>query len=223
MTSSATHQRILEFTEALDELATPAGGYICLSADTLARLLSPFAEPEMVSALLAEIERQPDACLSSRGSLETISWEDLANEVVIFDPRFDVTVTELGVSEVSDADDLVAAVNRRFPSMEQELISFVPVVPRVEELMARLRQSCRVGSIDPSVSRVFDLVSKNLGWWASVGLVLVFAAALRSSASFSDATRRDPEIAWAIFVYILTAAIGGWTLTMIESLILARD
>lgn len=220
--SDRTAGELLTFSEQLDRVAARTDkGHLCVLQETLSNLFGSTVETPVATAFVSEIERVPDARVSAR-DLPPVRWAELADEVVVFDPRLEVNGIDLHLPDRPMPEELVSAINRRFPSMEKELIGLTPVVPRIEELISRLRQSLRAGGIDPSVRRVFDLAGQNLGWWACVGLVLVLAAGARSLIAFSDANPLDPAYVWPTYVFLLTAAMGGWTLTMLESLILAR-
>lgn len=140
-----------------------------------------------------------------------VPWFELASRVAIFDTDANATLRELQLSPSASGPEIVAAVQNRFPSLEPELLVPDKVPPRIRALLEDREK----------FETVLMEIVRQLGWWAALAAVLLTPAALLSA---GERPGDDGELAgnaWPLSLFLLSAAVGGWTLTVVESWILA--
>jgi len=140
------------------------------------------------------------------------SWFELANKVVVFDASVAATFRELELPPMPKGHDVVMGVRARFPSLEEELLTPDLLPPRIEALLEP----------DSPLDTVLRAIARQLGWWAAlVAILLVPPAVVARSYVGADVNAAPVGNAWPLSMYVLAAAIGGWTLTVVGSCLLA--
>ena len=104
---------------------------------------------------------------------------------------------------------MVKAVQKRFPSMEEEMLDPAILAPQLIKRLENPRQT----------EEVLRIIARQLGWWAALVTVLLLPPTI-------SATREPPgigtsDLAWPLAMNVLAAGVGGWTLTVIGSCLLA--
>jgi hypothetical protein len=140
-----------------------------------------------------------------------IPWFELARDVTVYDTRPAATFGDLKLPGPASVSKVVSAVHACFPSLEPELLTPDVLPRRVQALVES----------DDMATRVMPVIARQLGWWAAAVALLLIPPALvaRSPAG----TRLEPDIgnAWPLSMFFLAAAVGGWTLTVVGSCVLA--
>ena len=179
---------------------------------TLVAMLREFVDSTLADRLVAQLKSLPSCAFRTglqRGRHSEISWFELAKKVVIFDCELDATFSELSLADGASTDQVVTSVQNRFPSMEEEMLDPAILAPRLIERLEDPRQA----------EEILRIVGRQLGWWAALVTVLLLPPAI-------SATREPPgvdssELAWPLAMNVLAAGVGGWTLTVIGSCVLA--
>lgn len=142
-----------------------------------------------------------------------VSWFDLAARVAIYDPEPGAAFGELELTAASTLEEIVTSVQARFPSMEPELIVPTDFPRRLRELVEDER----------AAATVLHEVVRQLGWWAALATVLLVPAAQGGPPRPDEgpAEERLREHLWPLSIYLLCSAVGGWTLTVAGSWVLA--
>ena len=140
---------------------------------------------------------------------EEVPWFRLAEDVVVFDPSPSATFEQLQRPVGPTPESLVAAVHKRFPSVYEEFLVTDGIPPRIRGLLA--------SESAPELEALLRELLRQLGWWAAFATSLIVPAALLA------ATDSDPLApnAWPLGMYVLAAALGGWTLTVVGGCMLA--
>jgi hypothetical protein len=163
--------------------------------------------------LLAELPAAAFRPAQQAGSPVTeISWFGLANEVLVFDPTPAARFAALNLPMELSGYNAVKAVRRYFPSLEEELLVPEGLPPRVALL---IRDENRFRALLARVVR-------QLGWWSALVAVLLVPPVMLTESERVHG--RDPGLwrnIWPFSMYLLATAIGGWTLTVVGSCILA--
>jgi hypothetical protein len=179
---------------------------------TLIAMLRKFVSTDIADSLVAQLKALPGCAFRvglEPGRLTEASWFELASKVVIFDVEPNATFAELGLAASVSAKRVVKSVQYRFPSLEEEMLDPAILAPQV---IKRLE--------DPHQAElVLRTVTRQLGWWSALVTVLLLPPAI-------SALRQLPEsgqsvVAWPLSMNVLAAAVGGWTLTVIGSCLLA--
>jgi hypothetical protein len=212
--------RIVRFCVDLDAVGRLHGetGEPLIDAHTLRALLRPALGAELASDLVAMLEGLPQPCLrvatSDAAAPTEPGWYELAHHIVIYDTEPDTKFGDLDIAHRRSTEDVIAAVNYAFPSLEPELIDAVVVPPRIVELL-------RPGARAPFHTRLVEL-DRQLGWWAALVAVLLVPLAFTALEEPESGQSAGAQAnAWPLGIYGLCAAVGGWTLTVAESVILA--
>ncbi|HEX7957401.1 MAG TPA: hypothetical protein VF508_10690 [Pyrinomonadaceae bacterium] len=205
----------------------------CLDLDRVGRLDAQTAEPlvdeHTLVLMLREFVGQPEAerLVGMLGELPgaafrpaqlvgppttEVSWFELAEHVVVFDTRPEAAFSQLELPARPRGADVVSAVHKRFPSLEEELLTPDQLPARISELL----------SDEAQFDAVLQTLVRQLGWWAALATVLLVApAAVTRSERFKGQDRNLAGNTWPLAMCLLAAAIGGWTLTVVGSCVLA--
>lgn len=213
-----TFQMLVKYTLMLDTLGRidAETGEPLVDEHTLQVLLADFVGDALAERLVALVVNLPACAFRpahevGRPVIE-IPFFGLAKEVAIFDPTPTNTFRELIIPQKPQVFDIVVAVRTRFPSFEDELLKPDQIPPRLEALLKD----------DSSLDAVLRSIFRQLGWWAALTAVLLIPlmAMLRTNTEGKE----DLELqvnAWPLSMYLLGTIIGGWTLTVAGSFILA--
>lgn len=193
--------------DALGRIVVETGEPV-LDEQTLGSMLRPSMDPAMAAHLIDVLKRLPSPRLrSAEGAAppsDEVTWFRLAERVTIFDPTPAASFRDLGLGANQSP---VAAVHRRFPSLEDELL--VPeVLPR--RLLTLLDD-------DSALAAMCHTLVRQLGWWAVVTALLLVPPAVIAT---RDADSRAATM-WPLAMFLLAVAVGGWTLTVVGSCVLA--
>ena len=140
---------------------------------------------------------------------DEVPWFALAANVVVFDPTPNATFNDLTLPSNPELADIVSAVHDRFPSLEDEFLDPTLLPMRIGDLL---------GS-DERLQVVLSTVVRQLGWWAALTLSLL-AVPVAIVKAESKGNESLPNV-WPLAMYLMAAAVGGWTLTVVGSCILA--
>lgn len=181
---------------------------------TLLAMLRIFVSSAVADRLVAQLKALPGCALrvgfeEGRQSAREVSWFELAREIVIFDTETGATFAELGLPSRASIDQVVKSVQRRFPSLEEEMLNPALLAP---QLVKRLEDPEQALCLQKTIVR-------QLGWWAALVTVLMLPPAMSAVRDTPDAC--NSEVAWPLSMNVLAAAVGGWTLTVIGSCVLA--
>jgi hypothetical protein len=179
---------------------------------TLRALLWPVAGEDLASRLVTMLEALPEHHLRLAvfdAAPAEAGWYALADRIVIYDTEPESTYGQLHIAWRNATEDVVDAIYRAFPSLEKEMIDPAIVPPRIVELLQP----------DGGAQFFTKLVEldRQLGWWAALIAVLLVPIAIVSTTAAADAQRN----AWPLGIFALAAGVGGWTLTVVESVLLA--
>lgn len=219
--------------ELVPERAFELLSRFCLDLDAIGRLGAETGEPlideQTLVVMLREFVGRPEAerLVRMLGALPgssfrpaqqlgppttEVSWFELSEHVMIFDTSPEAAFSELELPAQPRCPDVVAAVNRRFPSLEEELLTPELLPARLAALLADEAQ----------LDAVLRTLVRQLGWWAALVAVLFVApAAVTRSERFKGKDRNRAGNTWPLAMCLLAAAIGGWTLTVVGSCVLA--
>lgn len=171
----------------------------------LARLVGEPSATELVQCL-ADL---PGAALRSTtpdvGLAGEAPWFALADRVVVYDSEPDARISDLGLDAAAGPGRLTTAVQRRFPSLELELLDPVVVPPHVSSWMG-------TGNAAPLLGEL----CRQLGWWAAL-----VGAVLAAHAQHLVHDEADDAAVWPLVLFLMSAAVGGWTLTVVLGCALA--
>ena len=179
---------------------------------TLIAMLREFVSHTLADRLVAQLKALPSCAFRielQRGRFHEISWFELAKEVVIFDCEFDATFAELRLPDGASTDQVVKAVQNRFPSMEEEMLDPAILAPQVIKRLENPRQA----------EEVLRVIARQLGWWAALVTVLLLPPAVSATGEPPGIGKSD--LAWPLAMNVLAAGVGGWSLTVIGSCLLA--
>ena len=183
-----------------------------IDAVTLTAMLREFVDHDLADKLVALLDAPADCAFRvdlDRGRYDEVSWFELAREVVIFDSQPDANFAELRIPETATVEEVIKAVQARFPSMEEEMID--------PEILAR--QVIKRLQEPGDAEAVLRIISRQLGWWAALVTVLMLPPAVVATRVPSD--NEASTIVWPLAMNALAAGVGGWTLTVIGSCLLA--
>jgi len=216
--TSEQREGFLKFCRALDNLGFLHAGEKEPSVDETAftSLLSEAVGSQLAGRLVDYLQELPGSRLAPAGDAnrsQVVPWFVLAQHVVIFDQMPNMKfVAELGASPTMW--ELIDAVQTLFPSLESEMIDPQVLPSQIEKVLRTISASTAPAGLDPSFEWTLDLLYRNLGWWAALGFVLMAAAA--------EGSTPPGWAAWPLYVYVLAACMGGWTLTVLGGCILSR-
>jgi len=182
---------------------------------TLLAMLREFVGRETAEHLLEAL--QNISASSFRGaheaqpSIET-SWFGLADKIVIFDGSPEARFAQLRIPLDPTPRLVVQAVHRRFPSLEEEMLTADLLPRKIVDLIAS----------EERFRAVLGAIAKQLGWWSALVAILLICPAVVTRSDFGSLTKSATiDNAWPLSMFVLAAAVGGWTLTVVGSLILA--
>jgi len=185
---------------------------------TLRGMLRPILGKELSNTLVEMLRSLPHSALrlAEKDPVPPAEpgWFELAEHVVIYDTEPDTTFSQLDIAFRRGTEDVVAAVQYAFPSFEPELLDPAVVPRRIMEL------------VQPSELRRFWLAvyecDRQLGWWNALMAVLLVPLAVL--ATTKPKKGEDPELyanAWPLGSFAYAAAVSGWTLTIVENVVLS--
>src|ERR1700722_6721759 len=139
--------------------------------------------------------------------VQEISWFELADKIVIYDGSPEASFNQLDLSKQPNGRDVVLAVQARFPSFEPELLTPDLLPSRIDILLQD----------DKAMVKVLQEIDRQLGWWAALSAVLLIPPAVvtRSSAPAEGSGLARNSNSWPLSMYVLGAALVGWTLTVV--------
>lgn len=206
--------RIARLTLDLDALGRlEAGtGSPLVEPHTLRATLRELVSPPLADRLVDLLAGLPGAALARtiHPPATEVPWFELADRVVIFDPDPSATFGELMLPARTPTPGVVTAVHRRFPSLEPELLEPGELPPRLRALLE-----------GDDLETVLRTIVRQLGWWSALAAVLLVPAAVGADPAGGE--EGDGRLAnlWPLSMYVAAAAVGGWTLTVVGSCILA--
>jgi hypothetical protein len=178
-------------------------------------MLREFVDQPCAGRVVRHLNELPGCAFRSAHKVgppaDEVSWFDLTKRIVVFDGSPSATFRELRLPSQPNGRDLVAAVHERFGSMEEELVTPELIPSRIEYLLAD----------DDALKSVFRTIERQLGWWSALAAALLIPPAVVAR---STGNAHDPvpvANAWPLSMYLLAAALGGWTLTVVGSCILS--
>jgi len=183
---------------------------------TLFAMLSEFVGNQSAERLVRHLRALPENAFRPAyqvGPLATeVSWFELADHIVIYDTSPGATFHQLDLPAEPDSHDIVTAVRACFPSLEEELLQPYELPPRIKRLLEQ----------EGALELVLRRIDRQLGWWAALMAVLLIPPAIVAvSETLGGTGIQRSENAWPLSMYLLAAAVGGWTLTIVGSAILA--
>lgn len=179
-----------------------------IDAHTLRTALTSLADSSEAHYLISVLEDLPGRAFRENSFLrpppQEVSWFTLAEHVEVYDTDGTAFLTDLRSKRVPTQKELAAAVEERFPSLELEMLE-ANALPAV---LANLTRD--------ETATWLKAVTRQSGWWAALIGTIMRALAIY--------VRRTPraDIAWPLCMFMLSAAVGGWTLTVVGSCALAR-
>jgi hypothetical protein len=179
---------------------------------TLIGMLREFVSHERADKLVEQLGAITGCAFRvdlERGRYREVSWFELAQRVVIFDAEPTATFRELGLPPEVSRYQVVTSVQKRFPSLEEEMLDPRILAPQVIKRLTDPQQS----------EAVLRIIARQLGWWAALTTVLLLPPAVTAAKSLPSSD--ESEVAWPLSMNVLSAAVGGWTLTVIGSCLLA--
>jgi hypothetical protein len=201
--------------DALGRLDAVSGDPL-IDEQTLVVMLREFVGQAEAERLVGMLEALPGSSFRPAQQLgpptSEVSWFELSQRVMIFDASPAAAFGQLELPARPRCKDVVAAVNRRFPSLEEELLTPELLPARIAELRADEEQ----------LVAVLRALVRQLGWWAAlVAVMFVAPAAVTRSEKFKGKDRGIAGNTWPLAMCLLAAAVGGWTLTVVGSCVLA--
>jgi catechol 2,3-dioxygenase-like lactoylglutathione lyase family enzyme/uncharacterized integral membrane protein len=186
--------------------------------DSLRALLEPVTGEELAGELVAMLEALPGHRLRSSvvggAHSEEAGWFSIADRVVIYDSAPDATFVHLSIAWRRATDDVVEAVRATFPNLESELLDPRIVPSRIMSLIQREHRS-------QFYAKLIE-IDRQLGWWAALAAVLLVPLATLAMTDVEvDQSASGRANCWPLGMVVMAAAVGGWTLTVVESLLLA--
>ena len=201
--------------DAIGRLDTETGEPL-IDEQTLLVMLREFVSQPQAERLVTQLAALPGSAFRPARQVgppaTEVSWFELSEHVVIFDTSPETAFRQLNLPAGARGGDVVRAVQNCFPSLEEELLrpDLLPV--RMAALLHDEKQ----------FNAVLRMLVRQLGWWAAVIAVLfVPPAAVTTSERFKGKDRGVAGNTWPLSMYLLAAAIGGWTLTVVGSCVLA--
>jgi hypothetical protein len=182
--------------------------------ETLRATLRLFVDPAVASRLVDNLGALPASALRTgfRHPVPAeMPWFGLAERVTIFDESPGTTFADLRISKRADHDGVVYAVQAVFPSLEPELLEARGMPTRIEALLDN----------DEVFATLLRTLVRQLGWWAALVAVLLVPPAAVARAVSDPCPAALRANAWPLAMHLLAAALGGWTLTVVGSCILA--
>lgn len=218
LVSQNSFQRLRRFCVELDVLGRldAKTGEPLVDEHTLRAGLREFVDEIVADRLVRLLSELPAASFRPARQVGSptieVSWFGLANKVIVFDPSPTVRFRELTLPAEPCGHDVIVAIRRRFPSMEEEFLSPDKLPSRIDTL---LRDENRFHVL-------LHMLVRQLGWWAAlVAVLLVPPTTLVKSEPQEGKDRELLNNVWPLSMYLLLTAIGGWTLTVVGSCILA--
>lgn len=190
-----------------DETGEPLIDKVQLTA--LLREFVNLGEADRLVKLLEGLQGAAFRTALGRDRYREVSWFELAREIVIFDTEPKTTFEQLRLSSRATPDEVIDAVQARFPSLEREMAD--PTILG-DQVIKRLS--------DPQQAEAaLHIINKQLGWWAALATVLLLPPAIAARRHVSDP--KTAAVAWPLSMNVLGAAVGGWTITVVGSCLLA--
>lgn len=221
LTGEVLLERLLAYCEGLDLLGRDGsdGSPVVGAEALLALLTTAVPEPEAIK-LVEELERLDSArLLRSDETAAPLSWFELAARVPVLDSDDTASFEDLDIPDDAPRWMIVDAVQQRFPSLEDELVDPEVMPPAIE---AAVTHTSEDEGQSQRLSELFDEVARQLGWWAALALVLsVPPAYFQQERAHGRDVLAGTTHPWPLFVFVEAAAIGGWTLTVVDSCVLA--
>jgi len=172
-----------------------------IDAHTLRSTLANLSDKKTAADIISTLESIPGSAFraESKLDLDELSWFDLADHVEVYDSSRDVTFRELLLEDTATAASVAIAVRKRFPSLELELLDPQSLPPAIAAMSNRVR------------AEWLQTVSHHLGWWAAV-----IGAVMAGLAAYSQKLGKR-SLAWPLSMFVVAAAVGGWTLTIVRN------
>jgi hypothetical protein len=179
---------------------------------TLTSMLREFVSPAIAGHLVEDLKKIQGCAFRvglerDRLPAREVSWFELARSIVIFDAEPEARFDQLGLANNASTTQVIKSVQKRFPSLEEEMLDPRLLAP---QLIARLQDR-------EQAQRLLAVIARQLGWWSALITVLMLPPAVAAL----DDTEGQAEIAWPLAMNVLAAAVGGWTLTVVGSCVLA--
>jgi hypothetical protein len=215
LTPDPLERQLERYCHELDTLAAidPELDEPYIDDERLHGLIAEFTDHDVARALVDRLRALGDDAFFTGGRRmidgrkRPVAWFELARYVKIYDGTPEATFGDLDVYP-GGVRDAMAAVRRRWPSLELELLDPLVLPSRVRDLLVAPVAASDLVSVD----RALAVLSRQLGWWAAATAVLLVA----------PATLAEQElIAWPLAMHLLAAGIGGWTMTVVGSCLLA--
>lgn len=214
LVSPAVLERLERFYLDLDALGRvdEQTGEPLVDEVTLIAMLREFVEPALADRLVRQLKALPGSAFRvdlQRDRIREVSWFELAQKIVIFDAEPATTFAQLALAGDASADHVVKSVQRRFPSLEEEMLDPAVLAPQV---VARLEDAGQAED-------VLKIIARQLGWWSALVTVLLLPPAIAAVRGRGGSAKS--EVAWPLSMNVLAAGVGGWTLTVVGSCLLA--
>jgi hypothetical protein len=197
--------------DALGRIDTETGDPL-IDEITLVSLLRESVSHAVADRLVGQLKALPCSAFRVdlvRGRYSEVSWFELARQIVIFDTEPTATFAELDLVAGALPNQVARSVQERFPSLELELLEADVLAAQV---VKRLE--------DPNQSEAaLRIINRQLGWWAALTTVLMLPPAIAAARELRESGKSG--VAWPLSMNVLAAAVGGWTLTVIGSCLLA--
>lgn len=212
------HERLKAFCHDLDAIGrVDPEGEPHVDERALRGMLNRVLSELQTDALVAELRRLPDHRLVTPGPAGTaMPWFGFAEAVTIFDSDASAAFGELGLAGDAPRWAIVDAIHNRFPSLEVELIDPEVVPPAMERLLGVDRHASETRRT------LAEYLLRQLGWWAVLAFSLLVPGAMyQQRRAHGDDVTAGMMHPWPVFAYVTAAAMGGWTLTVVENCLLA--
>ncbi len=197
--------------DAIGRLDVADGNAPMIDRHSFRMLLSQSLPAAQAESLINSLDALPGAAFRKDGQLNPIPreipWYELAEKVVIFDITPAATFGELAplvsapLGGEAVSRHVMEEVRTRFPSLESELLDPRILPQRIRELWEYDHWQSWIG-----------LVARQLGWWAGITASLMAAQAVGGA---GEGTEPAASPSWPSAMFVLAAAIGGWTLTVV--------
>jgi hypothetical protein len=134
--------------------------------------------------------------LKDKGNAASVPWHDLARYQLAIRPVSAETLKKMGISADKSVEQIQQIIHEHYPPLPTSFLQFTgPEVKKQLERALHTNQS------------MWDCVVRHVGWWATLGLVALFGAALIIATA--TAGWGTPLAIW------LTSVVGGGTATIL--------
>lgn len=216
----ATLDRLARLCADLDALGRldPDSHEPMVEEHTLLTLLRSAVDRPLADHVIAVLDAQPGSALrrakSDQRPPDEVGWYGLAANVGIYDTTPATTFAQLHVPGRGSTGDIVDGVNAEFPSLEKELLDPAQLSRRIVSLVM-------ADNLD-ALHAALREIARQLGWWAVVVAVLLIPLAMTATTPVpGERSEAEHLNAWPLGMFIFATAVGGWTLTVVGSCILA--